>query len=295
MPEWSSGAGPTHPGMEMLSAFVDGTLNERQRHHIEDHVADCERCLHLVTEAVVLQQPIVAEAVTVAAVPRRRSRARARMVVGALGLAATLVLVARLQPAWLGLADLSPRHGLDEVLGAERSVSGRLTGGFAYRPLSPSLRSADPRSPSEETLQLQAHVREMEQRAARDPSVDNRQALGAALLLSGDFDGAVRTLGGLNVNDNAETASDLAAAYLARAASIGDRDDAVRALDAVDRALRLRPDLPEALFNRGLILEYLGLTSDAQQAWEAYLKVDSASGWADEAREHLGVLKSIHS
>ena len=58
-------------------------------------------------------------------------------------------------------------------------------------------------------------------------------------------------------------------------------------LDPVDRALRLAPNLEEALFNRALILERLGRLAWARDAWQLYLQSDSRSPWAAEAREHL--------
>src|SRR5258706_152540 len=73
------------------------------------------------------------------------------------------------------------------------------------------------------------------------------------------------------------------------------RDDAPElladALAASDRALSQQPDFPEALFNRAIVLERLGLRDDAREAWERYLASDTTSGWAAEARSHLNELK----
>jgi hypothetical protein len=44
------------------------------------------------------------------------------------------------------------------------------------------------------------------------------------------------------------------------------------------------------LFNRALTLELLGRRSEAKAAWTTYLGVDSSSGWAKEARQHLAEL-----
>jgi CHAT domain-containing protein len=77
--------------------------------------------------------------------------------------------------------------------------------------------------------------------------------------------------------------------------SVARHEDAIRhdapellaeALTACDRALSLDPALPEALFNRSLILEKLGLRDDAREAWTTYLTHDSGP-WAAEAREHI--------
>jgi CHAT domain-containing protein len=62
------------------------------------------------------------------------------------------------------------------------------------------------------------------------------------------------------------------------------------AVTAADRALSLDPAFAEALFNRALMIERLGLRTDARKAWSRYLEVDPASGWAAEAQAHLGAL-----
>ena len=39
--------------------------------------------------------------------------------------------------------------------------------------------------------------------------------------------------------------------------------------------------------NRALALQNLYLYEEATADWNAYLEIDSESGWADEARDHL--------
>ncbi|HVT61741.1 MAG TPA: CHAT domain-containing protein [Thermoanaerobaculia bacterium] len=83
--------------------------------------------------------------------------------------------------------------------------------------------------------------------------------------------------------------SDLAAAYLARAAT-GQPHDLVHALVAADRALEKCPDLAAARFNLALALDRLGLRQEAQKAWGSYLAIDSGSNWSAEARRRLRAL-----
>jgi len=66
-----------------------------------------------------------------------------------------------------------------------------------------------------------------------------------------------------------------------------------RALAACDRALRIDPRSPDALFNRAVALQALD-RPDAEAACEQYLKVDPSSPWADEVRSHLELLRSLH-
>ena len=93
---------------------------------------------------------------------------------------------------------------------------------------------------------------------------------------------------------DATTWNDYAAALHATAT----RDDALQlstALAATDRALDLRPALPEALFNRAIILDALALHADAAVACRKYLEVDSSSEWANEIRERLRKIESAQS
>jgi tetratricopeptide (TPR) repeat protein len=67
------------------------------------------------------------------------------------------------------------------------------------------------------------------------------------------------------------------------------------ALASVTTALQIDPALPEALFNRALVLEKLGLIAEARRAWQRYLDVDASSAWAAEARAHLAALPGAAS
>ena len=82
----------------------------------------------------------------------------------------------------------------------------------------------------------------------------------------------------------------LAAAQYAVAVQLGRPSVYPEALSAADRALRIDGRLAEALFNRALILERLGLSGEARAAWQRYLEVDGASHWAEEARTRLSRL-----
>jgi tetratricopeptide (TPR) repeat protein len=67
-----------------------------------------------------------------------------------------------------------------------------------------------------------------------------------------------------------------------------DRNAWSQALAQYDLALKTKPDLAEALYNRGLALQRLGRRQDEKAAWKAYLKIYHGSGsWAARAVEHL--------
>ncbi|HEV2736031.1 MAG TPA: CHAT domain-containing protein, partial [Longimicrobiaceae bacterium] len=81
--------------------------------------------------------------------------------------------------------------------------------------------------------------------------------------------------------------SDLAAAYLIRAERASSPRDLLGAIEVTEEALAYEPANRSALFNSALALHRFGLTDDATRRWREYLKVDSTSGWADQARLRL--------
>jgi CHAT domain-containing protein len=88
-------------------------------------------------------------------------------------------------------------------------------------------------------------------------------------------DEAVETLQRVAAAD-ARALSDLAAAYYIRARQHDRPSDLLRAYDAVHAA----SDSPEVRFNQALIEEALGVHA----SWDEYLKLDSRSPWAAEAK-----------
>ncbi len=70
--------------------------------------------------------------------------------------------------------------------------------------------------------------------------------------------------------------------------------DELDALEALEHALELEPELLPALFNRALIFDRLSLHGPAEEAWSHYVEVDpdDASGWRQEAGGHLERLRS---
>jgi CHAT domain-containing protein/tetratricopeptide (TPR) repeat protein len=109
-----------------------------------------------------------------------------------------------------------------------------------------------------------------------------------AELLAGSPDKAVRQLveAATRAPDDASILSDLAAAYLARAEAKDDPRDLVWALAQALAALKRDGSRREALFNKALALENLGLERTAAAAWRDVLRSESDSGWTGEARVH---------
>lgn len=273
--------GGTCPSLETIGAFVDGRLMDRERETIADHVASCEACYFVFSEAARTQVVAKANANVVSFPPRRMTW---RITAG-LAAAATIVLAVNL---WgpRGDGDQQALEQLVAAVGTARTFDARLTGGFAYAPVRGPVRG------SNDTANLSPDVRiaiaEIEKQHAAEPIA------ATAALVGGDPGRAVSILEAAsktNPND-ARILSDLSAAYLTQASLTNNTADAPLALATANRALEIDRLMPEALFNRALALQMSGQTEDARAAWQAYLTIDDRSGWADEARTRLRILSN---
>jgi Putative zinc-finger len=284
------------PDPETLAAFLDGRLTQGERARVTEHVAECDDCYFVVTEAAQMRAlpaekiptPAILEVETVPATIARTKWGHSKSVVwssaAGLAAAASLVLVigTGLIP-WRG--DSSDLRALVAAVGTDRTFEARLSGGFEYGPVRGPVRGADgaPTSPD-----VRIAVATIEKEAVRRRTDQNLHELGVAYLVAGDVGPAISTLEATASRTNTPTAlSDLAAAYLVRGMRENRLQDVSRALARASQAVQRDASMREALFNRALAFEHLSMFDDARQAWEAYLKVDDQSGWAAEARIHL--------
>jgi tetratricopeptide (TPR) repeat protein len=268
------------PGPEELAAFVDRRLTRAARGSIELHLADCDVCRELLADVGLLsREPL----------PNARWVVSKRAVgAAALGLAASLVLVLRLAPGALPSGGPDPHAELVDAVGEFRTVEGRLTGGFAFGPLRPIMRSGS-NAQGEENFRVLAAVAALEERAETSPTAANRHAAGVGQLVVGAYERAVATLEAAvdEAPSRAAYHSDLAAAYLARGRYLDRRDDFERARRSAERAIDLDNRLSEAYFNRALALDALGEAADAERAYRTALAVDARSPWNAEINTRL--------
>jgi tetratricopeptide (TPR) repeat protein len=196
--------------------------------------------------------------------------------------------------AWLRPSNQADVAELVAAVGTQRTVEPRLTGGFAYGPVTSPTRSGvstvDASSPD-----VRIAVAKIEKRAMQSRNPKSLSALGEAYIAIGDGEQAVTALeeATATVAPEAKALSDLAAAYLVRFAQRNRPEDIVKAIAAADNAIKADPSLAEAWFNRALALERGSSSAEAQHAWDDYLRVDDRSGWADEAQYHLRALKKF--
>jgi CHAT domain-containing protein/cytochrome c-type biogenesis protein CcmH/NrfG len=119
------------------------------------------------------------------------------------------------------------------------------------------------------------------------------EAKAQADLLEGKYDAAVESLRrGLEIEPNTPVLLvDLATAYFQRALQEDRKEDLGAAYETLSQALKLRPDDPVALFNRAIVAEHQFLYLQARDDWEHYLRVDSGSEWAEEARNRADAVR----
>jgi len=84
---------------------------------------------------------------------------------------------------------------------------------------------------------------------------------------------------------------DLSGAHLVRAQRTQNPRDLLEGLNYALEAVATEPHNPAAQFNTALLLQALGLDGQAEIAWTDYLRIDSTSTWADEARARRSSLR----
>jgi CHAT domain/Tetratricopeptide repeat-like domain len=272
---------------ETIAAFAEGRINRSGMREVVRHLDQCQPCRDAVEAA---SEAILEEGISVNVPPALRRTSwlavAAAIVVAILAVPATRTILSLRSPM-ARLASLSPRD--------ERTIEPRLAGGFPWAPYRGPLRSNGAAATSAR-MKLTGAAGELVDRADHDKTAAAQHAAGVALALSGENpDDAIARLrlAANSLPEDAKSWSDLAAAEYAAALARGAASQIPVALADTDHALRVDPRLPEALFNRALILERIGLITQTRAAWEHYLAVDATSEWAAEARERLAKLPAV--
>jgi tetratricopeptide (TPR) repeat protein len=288
------------PTDETLAAFLDDRLDSEARQKVIEHVAACADCRDVVMASGEWQAE---QDATRVAVHSARPRPWRWAPLAAAAAVATLVFV-----MWEPVARWNDERGsgipaLAAAANAldERPVEGRLTGGFAFKPLKRNLRGTN--SEDLAIVRVQAAAARAGEAAKRNPSPETLHALGISHLLLRHHDEAIEALQealtaetevdelgeAIRKSDDAALLSDLAAAYQARGRFRGNPADFDVALDAAERAWELART-PEAAWNRALALDSLNLTREAVDSWKDYLTIDSTTEWAEHARARIADL-----
>lgn len=275
---------PACPSEETLAAFGEGRLSRQQVAELADHLESCELCIETlgaINETIATRE----------AAPATRMRP------WGLAAAASVILVSVAIGVRMSRDEPASSERLIQLMPASvRLVEARPSGGFpwgSYRgPMRAEEGDADPRR-----MQLVGTAGELVAAADRDRSADAQQVAGVALVLvDKPLQGIARLQAAAEAAPNdAAVWNDLAVAQYAAAVSLTRPSLLSEALASVDRALRVAPRHAEARFNRALILERLGLTAAAREAWQRYLEIDTTSPWAKEARQRMAKLAATNT
>ncbi|MCI0489494.1 MAG: tetratricopeptide repeat protein [Blastocatellia bacterium] len=139
----------------------------------------------------------------------------------------------------------------------------------------------------------------LKEQAREDPGAVSFHELGCFYLAGKDFDRAIdyfKKALELEPND-ARILSDLGAAYLERGKAFEKEEtgkgaeEFSRSLEHLNRALELDPAILAARFNRALLYQQMSRHAEARDEWQEYLRKDSDSPWADEARNNIEAIK----
>ncbi|HEV7767021.1 MAG TPA: tetratricopeptide repeat protein [Thermoanaerobaculia bacterium] len=272
---------------QTLAAFAEGALTRQEMQPVLAHLERCPRCMHALehTSRLIEETGDVRE---------RSSRGTWWLVLAATLVIAVVGLIAIRSSDPTGDSRMARLVALTE--GSPRSVEPRLSGAFAWGPYDGPMRSGDAANDTRR-MKLSGVAGELVDEAERESSTDAQHAAGVALvLIERPLDAVTRLRAAAERSPtNAKLWSDLSAAEYAAALQLVRPSLYPEALASADRALSIDPRLPEALFNRALVLERLGLPLVAREAWERYLAVDPSSRWAEEARNRLARLRSTTS
>jgi tetratricopeptide (TPR) repeat protein len=141
---------------------------------------------------------------------------------------------------------------------------------------------------------LKAEAMIASQLASRPSDPAWLQAKAKADVLEGKYDAAVEALRrALELQPHSPALlTDLATAYFQRAQQEDRKEDFGAAYEYLSQALQAQPDDPIALFNRAIVAEHQFLYQQALEDWEHYLRVDSGSPWAEEARNRANAIRA---
>jgi hypothetical protein len=264
------------PTEETLAAFVDDRLDAATRRKVTEHLAACGDCRELVLMASEYQASEAPSNVTQAAhrfAPWRWTAAAA---------AAAVIVVFVLRPSPLFAPDMS--DVIAAVRQDKRPFDGRLAA-FPYAQRAKVMRGDTP-EPLDSNVKLLDIAGDLEDATAPDPHVK-----GVTALFVENYADPVAELKKAYETSSGEkrdaAAIDYAVALIAR----GDdqQHDDERALELSEEVLK-RTKRPEAAWNRAVALSNLGRDQLAIRAWDDYLKLDSASPWAAEAKRKRELL-----
>ncbi|MEO8378830.1 MAG: zf-HC2 domain-containing protein [Acidobacteriota bacterium] len=286
------------PNDELLAAFIDGRLDGAARMAVVEHLADCAAC----RDAMLMADDLAAAQVVPQANKVVRGRFRSRMMPPLLAAAAVLCVVFLIPDVRDRLFDRTGMGALAKRASTieRRPTLARLGEDFdEYKPSPPRVRGANDKEDDFTRADVMEAQHELEARQQQGPlSARDLRRLGVTYLLTGDHpDQAVESLEKALMSTTGTTEIPRAIAACEDVGLLTDLVNAYLALKKKDAAFEVAQrawsldQSPVTAWNRALSLE----TRDprgADQAWDAYLRLDTSSKWAQEARDRQDDLRS---
>lgn len=267
-----------------LAAFVE---HGRKRRRVMKHLAECGECNEALMVASEVRQEMSEGGEVVR--PEFGGGRGWKVLASAAALAAGLFIV------FSGplRERLFESRGIEALVNTTktmrlRPVVGRLAGDFPYKePFSPKRGGTTPEDVDLEEYRVNYEVGKVQS----DPKAGAHAVGVSFLLLKNKRSEAIRALEQALANATPEErpaiANDLAVALIER----GGTEDLEQALALLEK----ENVTPQVAWNRALALDRAGRYAEAKRAWEAYLKLDPDSPWANEVKtKHLPLLLELN-
>jgi CHAT domain-containing protein len=272
---------------ELIDQYANDQTSDEDREAVERFIFGSEAHYKKYKFALALKER--------AAESKGKNRTTSRSLRLYLPVAASILLVVGVGVWWNTRNHSEVDRGLLALRTAyrdQRPVDARVTD-FGYAPI---LRGENRVDSVQRDLAMSLLTRAVVER----PDAHSQHALGQYYLTQRQFDRAAELLQASLNHDpkSAKAQNDLGVALLelGKQAEAGNQPGVglkhyAESQDHLKKALELDNSLLEARFNLALVLEKMGLPDAAAESWRQYLQQDSASAWANEARQNLRALE----
>lgn len=170
---------------------------------------------------------------------------------------------------------------LEQLNRSGRITEFRLTG-ISYAPFIEN-RGTISASESESLSKVRLHLEGI---ITSNPTPSNRHALAKVLFSLKEYDLAI-----IHLSQAAKDDSTNPSIFNDLALIAATKKDYNTALLNIDKALKINSNYLVGIFNRAMIYQKLTNYKAARSDWEAYLRLDSTSSWAKEAKNNLNFIK----
>ncbi len=180
---------------------------------------------------------------------------------------------------------------LNEAFRMERPIQTRISG-LDYAPLD---NKRGNESKNFDEIALESAKRFAVDSVRKGETAESLHSLSRIYLAEREFEKAETQLEKASkiAPQNAEILNDLGIAFLERSKKLTEKEGGkqlelqAKALENFEKAIELKPDFAEAIFNKAICLQTLSLPNQTAETWQTFLSLDANSKWSDEARQNL--------